>query len=75
MEVTTLRRVSRVPATAQAGAECSTACGKFDRLHHLADIAVGQNDERIAVFVGQIEGQRGQAAISCTESGASTSVR
>ena len=33
---------------------------KFDRLHHLADESVGHHHHRVAITVGQIEGQRGQ---------------
>ena len=33
---------------------------EIQRLHHLADEAVGQNDGRIAIFVGEFEGQHGE---------------
>ena len=32
----------------------------LERLHHLADITVGQDECRIAIVVGKIEGQHGE---------------
>jgi hypothetical protein len=33
---------------------------ELDGFHHLADVAVGQNVDRVAVFVGEFEGERGE---------------
>ena len=33
---------------------------ELDRLHHLADEAIGQNHHRIAISIGEFKGQRGQ---------------
>ena len=53
--------LSAVPLTAQSfsGAH-DVAQLDFERLHHLADIAVGHDDDRIAIAVGQLEGQHGE---------------
>ena len=61
-EVIRLARVSAVALqppsrAAAAGWRCSA---KLDRLHHLADEAIGEHDDRIAIAIGKFEGQGGQ---------------
>ena len=41
---------------------CTAACGEFHRLHHLADEAVGHDDDGVAVPVRQFEGQDSEVA-------------
>ncbi len=58
MEETRFFLVSAVPQTAQGFSGATNFAGlQFERLHHLADEAIRQDDGGIAIAIGQIKGQ------------------
>ena len=69
-------RVSAVPWTAHGfSAGQDLAILQVERLHHLPDEAVGQHNRRIAILVGQFEGEDGQVGHFLHGGGARTRLR
>ena len=61
MEVIRFLRVSALPGTAHSRRRREDGAGReFDGFHHLADEAIGEHDDGIAVLVGEVEGQGGE---------------